>query len=279
MNNTFFQKATYSVNPKSWTTVNLNSPANYFHIMNMGEGTLFFSATRTPSPSNFDLKISAGTAGMYVEPIGSSDGKGQVTVYNDGASAGQFVLTAFSSEFDPVVLAMSTFGGGSTGGASAGGGDVSISDITISGFEASLPAGNNTIGNVHLNTNSQLTQIITALTGATPAGTNKIGSVDIANSVQLAGILSALTAPEYGLISAGNSSSTGTTVTATSGRKITGITFLSNDGETDLTITIGSANFTLKSGEVLDNFRVYVDSVVISGASVPYRMAYNEKEV
>lgn len=271
--NSYYQKAVYSVNAKSMTTVTLPTSANYFHLVNMGTGTMYFSATRIPSADSFDMKIPAGSARMHVEPYG----KTQVHIYNDGSQKGDFVLLNFSADFDPLVLAMAGFESGGSGGGSVSGGGSSF-DGVIKGFDTALPSGNNTLGNVILVENNQLTQIINALKGATPAGTNKIGSVDIANSTQLAGILSALTAPEHGLFNSGNSSATGVTVSATSGRKITCITFLSNDGEADLSVTVGDATFTLKSGEVLDNFKVYVDSIKILGNSVPYRLAYNEKE-
>lgn len=269
----FYQRAVYTVNAKSWTTVNLPSPANYFHLVNMGAGTLYFSASRIPTDDSYDMKIPAGGGRMHVEPSNRT----QVYVYNGSAQAVNFALVYFAAEFDPLVLALTSLE--STGGGSSSGGGGATWDGIINGFDTALPSGNNTLGNVILVENNQLAQIITALKGATPAGTNKIGSVDIANSEQLAGILTALTTPEHGLISAGNSSSTGTTINATSGRKITCVTFLSNDGESDLTITIGGANFTLKSGEVLSDFKVYLDSIVISGNAVPYRLAYNEKGV
>lgn len=270
----FYQRAVYTVNAKSWTTVNLPSPANYFHLVNMGAGTLYFSASRIPTDDSYDMKISAGGAKMHVEPSNRT----QVYVYNGSAQAVNFALVYFAAEFDPLVLALTSLestGGG--GGSSSGGG--ATWDGIINGFDTALPSGNNTLGNVILVENNQLTQIVNALKGATPAGANKIGSVDIANSEQLSGILNALTTPEHGLFSSGNSTATGVTVAATSGRKITCITFLSNDGEADLSVTVGDATFTLKSGEVLDNFKVYVDSIKILGNSVPYRLAYNEREV
>lgn len=276
MNNTvnsFYQRAVYKVNPKSWTTITLPTTANYFHLANMGDGTLYFASSRIPTPDSYDMKIPAGSARMYVEPTK----RPQVYVYNNAAQEISFALMFFAAEFDPLVLAMSTLevGGGSSSGASGG----SSFDGVVKGFETSLPSGANTIGKVDLNTNTQLANILTQLKAATPAGSNLIGKVDINNSAQLTNILTALNKPVYGLFSSGNATSAGVTVTATSGRKITCIALLSNDGDTDITVTIGAAVFTLKSGEVLDNFNVYADSIKVAGNSVPYRLAYNEKEV
>lgn len=274
-NNSFYLREQYRVKAKSMMTVNFAKPENYFHIVNMGSGTLYFAAARTPSTENYDMKIPAGQSKMHVEP----NNRMEVYVYNAGEEDVDFTLLHFQADFDPLVLAMA--GGAGTAAASGGssGGSGETFDGIIRGWEVSLPSGNNTIGNVHINTNGQFTEMINALKGATPAGTNKIGSVDIANSNQLAGILTALTTPVHGLFASGNSTGTGVTVSAIAGRKITCITFLANDGEGDLSITVGDATFTLKSGEVLDNFQVYVDQVKVLGDSVPYRMAYNEKEV
>lgn len=274
-NNSFYLREQYSVKAKSMITVNFAKSENYFHIVNMGTGTLYFAAARIPSPENYDLKIPAGGAKMHVEP---SDRR-EVYVYNDSAQDADFTMLHFQAEFDPLVLAMAG-GTGTSGGASGGSsGSGEAFDGIIRGWETALPSGNNTIGNVILLENTQLSNILAALKGATPAGNNKIGSVDINNSEQLANILAQVSKPTHGLFSSGNSSATGVEVTATTGRKITCITFLSNDGEADLSVTVGDATFTLKSGEVLDNFKVYVDSITILGEAVPYRLAYNEKEV
>lgn len=272
--NSFYLREQYRIKAKSMMTVNFATAENYFHIVNMGSGTLYFAAARTPSADSYDLKIPAGGAKMHTEP----NPRMEVYIYNDSAQDADFSLLHFYADFDPLVLAMAS-GVGAAGGTSGGSGGAETFDGIIRGWETSLPSGNNTIGNVHLNTNGQLTQIIDALKGATPAGTNKIGSVDIANSNQLASILNHITKPTYGLFNSGNSTGTGVTVAATSGRKITCITFLANDGEGDLSVTVGDATFTLKAGEVLDNFQVYVDQVKVLGNGIPYRMAYNEKEV
>lgn len=272
--NSFYQKQIYTVKAKSWLTINLATVANYFHINNTSNGTLYFAANGTPTPERYDLKISAGEARMHAEPHDTRE----VQVYNHGSQDANFVMMYFSSDFEPLVLAMACFEA-TGGGASAGEGGGAAFDGIIQGFDTPLPSGANVIGSVNITENGQLTSILNQLKAATPAGSNKIGSVDIANSTQLAAIVTALTTPEHGLFSSGNAAGTGTVVSATSGRKITCITFLSNDGEADLSVTVGSATFTLKSGEVLDNFKVYVDSVTILGNGVPYRMAYNEKGV
>lgn len=272
--NSFYQKRVYSVDAKSWLTVNLASVANYFHINNMSSGTLYFSAGRTPTPDSFDMKLAAGESGMHVEPFDTRE----VQIYNHGSQKADFVMLSFSSDFEPLVLAMSAVKAAGGGGGTSSGGGAAFDGI-IQGFDAPLPSGANVIGSVNITENPQLTNILNQLKGATPAGTNKIGSVDIANSSQLAAIVTALTTPEHGLFNSGNAAAAGTVINATSGRKITGITFLSNDGEADLSVTVGTATFTLKAGEVLDNFKVYVDRVTILGNGVPYRLAYNEKGV
>lgn len=274
MNNYFFDRKVYTVDSKSTMEITFQTMPNYFRIVNMGSGDLYFSVNGQPTPNRYDMKVTAGAGRLHAEP----KGKLKAWVYNDSMQPVNFAMLTFVEEFDPMVLAYASGESGS-GGSGGGGGGGDAFDGVIRGFNVSLPTGTNTIGRVDLLTNGQLTDIVNALKGAIPAGTNKIGTVDIANSTQLSNILAELKKVEYGIFNSGNSAGTGTTISATSGRKITGITFLSNDGEGDLSVTVGTSTFTLKAGEVLDNFKVYVDSVTILGNGIPYRLAYNEKEV
>ena len=277
MVNSFFQRGLYTVEGKSILTINFTHKPNYFHITNMGAGELYFKAIGIPSVENFDMKISPSTSAMTVE----THGVDMVHIYNNATTAVTFSILSFAYDFDPLVLALAT-GGGGGGSASSGGSSGGTSfDGIIRGFTEALPSGANTIGKVDLNTNGQLQSIYNALIASIPAGTNLIGKVDLNSSDQLTTIIAKLEAlnKEYGVFSSGNLTSDGITITATTGRKITGITMLSNDGESDMTINIDGSQMILKTGEVLDGFKCYADSVVLRGDTVPYRMAYNEKEV
>ena len=272
MSNYFFDRKVYTVDGKSTMEITFQTMPNYFRVVNMGSGDLYFSANGLPTPTRYDMKITPGGGRLHAEP----KGKLKVWIYNDSMQPVNFAMLTFVEEFDPMVLA---YASGETSGGSSGGGGEAFDGI-IRGFNVALPSGANTIGKVEVATNAQLGDILNQLKGATPSGTNTIGKVDLNTNAQLASILAKLAClgEVYGKFSSGNVSSGGTTISATSGRKLCKIAFLSNDSESDMDVVMDGTTMQIKAGEVLDNFDIYADSITLVDGGA-YRLAYNEKVV
>lgn len=178
---TLFQKQIYSIKAKSMLTVNFPSfNPNYFRVVNLGSGEIYFSTSTSPTPNRFDMKVQPQGSKMHVEPYG----KTSVYFYNDGAHDSDFILLAFNAEFNPVALAVLS--------------DESLADVIgeqdgydgiIRGFTIPLPSGSNTIGKVDLNSNSQLTAIKNAVDAVKTA---VAGNLKLSTNTQLTDIKTAV---------------------------------------------------------------------------------------
>lgn len=169
--NTLYQKQIYMAKAKSLVTIDFsNYSPNYFRIVNMGSGELFFSASTSPTTTRFDMKVAPQGSKMHVEPYG----KQTVYVFNNSANDAEFALLAFNAPFEPLALAVLS--------------DESLAEVImqhkdydgiIRGFNIPLPAGSNTIGAVDVNNNEQLTAIKNAVDSVKTAIQAQSTTVDI----------------------------------------------------------------------------------------------------
>ena len=143
---------------KSTAIINFMTKPNYFRISNTGKTNIYLSLSGVPTPNRYDLKVPPATNRLYAEPYG----RNQIMLYNDGTDNATAILTSYTAEFDPLVLALD--GGVDLGGVIQ---DTAY-DGVIKGFTASLPTGANKIGKVEVDK-----------LPAIPAGVNKIGKVDV----------------------------------------------------------------------------------------------------
>jgi hypothetical protein len=204
-------------------------------------------------------------------------------LYNDGADICNCKITSFVAPFEPAALK----GGGGTATAGGGGGIAADVNALITGYNVPLPAGNNHIGVVTIDTMPP----VNVTQGALAAGTNHIGSVAVDSLPALAtgtshigsvGIDGGLTITSMPPVTVSDTpvatahqyyegtidSAAGAAVNFVLSAPINNINYLKNDGDTDLWIGLGTvdpsvpANRTsgqnmcihLLAGESIDNF-------------------------
>lgn len=265
----------------------LDTHPNYFRVQNRGDAMVYCGARTVPTNNQHDFTVAAGKTQMHGEPSAHS----KFYIYNPSGSEIECVVLSFAADFDPLVLAFMglefDFSGSS----------IESSNV-IEAFNASLPAGNNKIGNV-------------GLSDSLPSGNNKIGNVEVVGTVQnlINSILTALqnmawtdskiTALMNAInnIEAGGGGSTptarpyvlsggynGTMEYICPSGMYSEIIYISNDSENDLTIIIANgdttenvASITLKAGEVLNNVKVHslLIAIICPNDNTPHRYAFS----
>lgn len=119
--------------------------------------------------------------------------------------------------------------------------------------------------NIADNEDTSMTVEIGGFTEPLPSGTNNIGVVSLSAADRaLLEELQQVVTLKTGYGSANQTFS----------EDIAEIVFFSNDGENDMTITIGSETITVKAGEVLNHLKCSVSSVTVT-ATEAWRIAYN----
>ena len=255
----------------------LNTAPNYVYINNYSATTLYFGRSVLPSANVYDMVINGNGDNLYSSPNGFR----AAYLYNDGADVCNCKLTSFVAKFEPTALK----GGGGTATAGGGGGGVATdTNALITGFNVPLPAGNNHVGTVTVDT--MPAQTITM--GALEAGSNHIGSVAVDSLPALAtgtshigtvGVDGGVTITSMPPVTVSSSpvatahqyyegTITTTTITFVLSAPINNINFLKNDGTTDLWVGFGTVDpsvpgnrtngqnmcMRLAPGEAIDNF-------------------------
>lgn len=199
------------------------------------------------SPQSYDIAVTGNGDNIHARDLGST----RITLYNDSPDKARIVLTSFEDKFNPAVLAGR---GGSvtvTGGGGGAGG-------VITGFNASLPSGDNNIGRVKVTEMPAIDFVL----GALPAGTNNIGKVEVSKLPPLAsvggkigdvGIQGGVTITSMPPVQVTNDPVRGTCRAWSGTVDTTHVTFdmvdgdvlkfsyISNDGDTDLFINFDAA--------------------------------------
>lgn len=266
----------------SVATVEYNdSMPNYYRVMNMGEGKLYCGTSAIPTTHRFEFSVGPQKIKLYTEP----SRRNNLYIYNPSGVDVGCQIVSFEAEFDPATLALSDLEMDVSG-------QTVQSESVITGFNQPLPQGNNKIGNVGISgalpagtNNIGKVDIASAL----PAGANNIGKVTVANQVDYAEDIVYIrdavkmlenVSRKYCHFKSGTATSAG--ITYNTSATICHIAFLSNDGEDDLTLTAiesdGTTNsIVIKAGEVLNHIECTLTSIKVSGADVPFRLIYNER--
>jgi hypothetical protein len=145
----------------------MNTFPNYVYVNNYSGGTCYFGRSVFPSAQVYDMIIDGYGDNLYASPNNFNVGY----IYNDGADVANIKVTTFDAPFNPSALK----GGGGTATSTGGGGPAANTDSTIVGYNVPLPAGNNHIGVVTVDTMPAQTFTMDTL----PPGTNHIGTVDV----------------------------------------------------------------------------------------------------
>lgn len=234
----------------------LDTFPNYVYINNYSGGTLYFGRSVLPTNLVYDMIIDGYGDNLYASPNSFRS----AYLYNDGADVTNCKITSFVATFEPAALK----GGGGTATSGTTGPATNVnSDSTIVGFNVPMPAGNNHIGIVTVDTMPAQTINFTELPAGTnhigsvgvdsmPAlatGTSHIGSVGIDGGVQITSMPAVqvsdqpvATQHQYyeGTIDA--ATTTGVMYPFPGAATINMINFLSNDGTTDLYVTFDNVD-------------------------------------
>jgi len=225
----------------------LNTSPNYVYINNYSPATLYFGKSVLPSASVYDMVIDGNGDNLFSSPNSFR----AAYLYNDGADVANCKITSFVAPFEPAALK----GGGGTATFT---GTIGATDSTITGFNVPLPAGNNHVGVVTIDS----MPAITVDQGAIPAGSNHIGSVSVDTLPALAtgvshigsvGIDGGVTITSMPPVTVSSSpiatahqyyegTITTTTVNFVLSAPINNINFIKNDGTTDLWVGFGTVD-------------------------------------
>src|SRR3954464_106476 len=146
----------------------MNTSPNYVYINNYSATTLYFGKSVLPSATVYDMVIDGNGDNLFASPNSFR----AAYLYNDGADIANCKITSFVAPFEPSSLK----GGGGMATAGGGGGGIATDvNALITGYNVPLPAGNNHIGVVTVDTMPAQTITMAEL----PAGTNHIGSVAV----------------------------------------------------------------------------------------------------
>lgn len=260
--NSTWREQTLTLPPKTvYDVVFPDTKPNHYHINNLSAAPIYLGVSVLASPKSYDIAVTGNGDNIHARDLGVT----RITLYNDSPDKARIVLTTFEDKFNPAVLAgrggsVTVSGGG--GGGGAGG--------VITGFNASLPSGDNNIGRVKV---TEMPAIDFALS-TLPAGSNMIGKVEVAKLPPLASVNGKI--GDVGILGGVTiTSMPPVTVTdkATSDKHIswdayvaktvesftipTGLTrfvFITNDGNTDLYIMFDSLTATETSNRGLNGY-------------------------
>lgn len=223
------------------------------------------------SPQSYDIAVTGNGDNIHARDLGST----RITLYNDSPDKARIVLTSFEDKFNPAVLAGR---GGSvtvTGGGGGAGG-------VITGFNASLPSGDNNIGRVKVTEMPAIDFVL----GTLPAGTNMIGKVEVSKLPPLSsiggkigdvGILGGVTITSMPAVDLQVSKDLNvkeksyndffyqepnveqTEVVFTT--DLSRIIFISNDGQNPLKVTLNNRTITLLQNEVIEELPLITKTI------------------
>ena len=253
-----------------------SSKPNMFMLQNPNNTTIHIGLSRIPTDKNYEFKIDANTSATFGRPVPSD----VLYILNKGNADAVVSLFSIYDKFDMAILQTLNV-------------DLSKSpmfDGIINGFGngVSLPSGSNKIGNVGLSGaiptgDNKIGNV--GLAGAIPEGTNNIGNVGLAGAIpegsNLIGKVEEVYKP-INMLYAGVESEAVTI--DLSNRKINYIVFLSNDGESELIVSLkksdgNSCPVRLKAGETLNDLPFEFSSMKLTGDNVSFRYLVGERVV
>lgn len=281
------QKRLVSIPPFSVVTVDyIDTQPNYFRVQNNGEGSLYCSTAHIPTRTQYDFIVKSAGMKMFAEPFY----RAKLYIYNPTGTEINAVVLSFRAEFDPLALALSDL-------------EISMPDevestSVITGFQASLPTGSNLIGKVEVENQKDYQSTLDVIKGNQRdyssalanilAAVGNIGTPEFTGNVEVATSwesedVSTLLGRMYNLeavhgykMQSVNETATVAGYTVTPSAKIKKIIAASNDGESDMTMTVtneagNTCDIILKAGEVLNDVYGSFTKVIFTGDNVPFR--------
>ena len=235
-------KTKHTIKAKSCETISfMGAEPNYYRITNSGATALYLGVSMTPSEDFFDAKIPSASTKVFVDAFGHHE----IYIYNPSIEDTNIILTSFSADFDPSVLALSDIG-------------QDFSQIDFSGEVDATGDMKTMLSNIN-DKMPVISQIHTAI--------NYIkNDVDVINDLKSNSDLTVqdllnIKTNVLNLVSLMTDTCTkwykGENTEAENKYTMKYIELLSNDGDSDLFVTISSTgNITLKPGEVLNKIRL-----------------------
>lgn len=100
-------KDKYTLKAKSTTNISfMGADPNYYRITNGGKKDLYLGVSMMPTENFFDQRIPAGTTNLFVDAYGHE----VIHIYNPSEYDANIVITSFTADFDPSVLALCGMG-------------------------------------------------------------------------------------------------------------------------------------------------------------------------
>lgn len=104
---TDLSKDKYTIKANSVQTISfMGADPNYYRITNGGKKDLYLGVSMMPTEDFFDQRIPAGVTSLYVDAYGHES----IYIYNPSEFDANIVITSFTANFDPSVLALSGMG-------------------------------------------------------------------------------------------------------------------------------------------------------------------------
>ncbi|MES5883195.1 hypothetical protein [Bacillus cereus group sp. MG21] len=270
--NSTWREQTLTLPPKTvYDVVFPDTKPNHYHINNLSSAMIYLGVSVLASPKTYDIAVTGNGDNIHARDLGVT----RITLYNDSPDKARIVLTSFEEKFNPSVLAGR---GGSVTVSGGGGGAGGV----ITGFNASLPSGDNNIGRVKV---TEMPAIDFALS-TLPAGSNMIGKVEVAKLPPLAsvngkigdvGILGGVTITSMPAVDLQVSKDLNvkeksyndffyqepnveqTEVVFTT--DLSRIIFISNDGQNPLKVTLNNRTITLLQNEVIEELPLITKTI------------------
>lgn len=270
--NSTWREQTLTLPPKTvYDVVFPDTKPNHYHINNLSSAMIYLGVSVLASPKTYDIAVTGNGDNIHARDLGVT----RITLYNDSPDKARIVLTTFEEKFNPSVLAGR---GGSVMVSSGGGGAGGV----ITGFNASLPSGDNNIGRVKVTEMPAIDFVLSTL----PAGSNMIGKVEVAKLPPLAsvngkigdvGILGGVTITSMPAVDLQVSKDLNvkeksyndffyqepnveqTEVTFTT--DLSRIIFISNDGQNPLKVTLNNRTITLLQNEVIEELPLITKTI------------------
>ena len=228
-------KDKYTIKAQSTQTISfMGANPNYYRVTNGGSTPLYLGVSMMPTEHFCDQKIPPATTKVFVDAYGHEE----IYIYNPSITDANIVITSFSADFNPTVLALSDIG-------------QDFSSIEFSG---------------EVDASGDLKTLITNI---------KNNSAN--NSTTLDTILSELELIKESVTTLKEIPCTkwykGTNTDAENKYTMQYIELLSNDSDTDLFVTISSTgNITLKPGEVLNKIKLDAVRTITIPKYATYRL-------
>ncbi len=220
-------KDKYTIKAESTATISfMGARPNYYKITNGGATPLYLGVSMMPTEDFFDMKIPSGTTKLYVDAYGHDE----VYIYNPSIKDTNIIITSFTSEFNPLVLAMSDIG-------------QDFAEVEFSGQVDATGNLKNILELLKDNVSDIAKKGTTTKDYITTIMNNVINMrSDISNMNHNISLIAPIPCTKFAIE---------TNTDAEYLYTVSYINLLSNDGDSDMSVVLGGNRFVLKPNEVL----------------------------